>query len=361
MSYQDLFKKVGKRSSDYRHAPGAYDYDGLAHWWAYNYGYKTTGKGRMSADGNTILSYNTVIAVMMDPPKGKTEPLVLISKYNYSSTTATHIGSVLNAVRHMNVIYVDEVEPTVHRDHIRNLEGFRSGMEAMAEAYRKARVDHTRAAYAESFIKKKDNAEVYAKYFKLRRESVYKSIMRMPDPYDKDFEKILGAEIDKRIKKEKADRAREKRELFEKEKEEKKLADIKLERWKNGEDVYVNKRFMDKTYIRLKDGFIETTENASIPAREACVAFKRYSNGKLKKGAHIGVYTFGGVDSSGDAHIGCHSIPYDDIKSLMETVKPGDLEMGKGDKIESFDDIEADIRASSVVPERMLGNQDVSG
>ena len=67
---------------------GSYDYEGLCHYFIYNYGRKDTASNRMSCTYNYIYSYNQVIAQMLERQKKDDTPVLLISSISYSSTTA---------------------------------------------------------------------------------------------------------------------------------------------------------------------------------------------------------------------------------------------------------------------------------
>ncbi len=321
MSYINTFdKKVGKRSDDYRHDPGSYDYFGLAHWWAYNYGYKTTAGDRMKADGNRIKSYTTVIGRMFDPAEKGEQPFVLLSSGRYSNTTVTHMSAIRRAVSHMNYMFISNPDPFYKEDHIANLRALLSALEHLAEEYPKKRKESTRLDVIRSMISNKRNAEKYASYFKLRNSSEYKQIGKFPMPTDENFAELIEQSTKDKMAAEARAKAKKARALKKENKEKADKVQAKLKAWLNGDNVYVNSHYLEKVYLRIKDGIIETTENAHIGMMDAMKAYLRFKKGTLKEGMHIGPYTYGGIDNGKNAHVGCHIIPLKDIDLMVGAI-----------------------------------------
>jgi flagellin-specific chaperone FliS len=321
MSLPNSFdREVGKRKNLYRHDPGSYDYSGLAHWWAYNYGYKTTGQGRMTADGNRIKSYSTVIGRMFDPVKKGAQPFVLLASGRYSNTTATHMSAIHSAVSHMDYMFIADPDPFGRDDHISNLRVILSSLEHLASEYPKKRKDTTREAVLSGMVNNKKNAEKYASYFKVKNTSEYKQIKKFPMPTDENFEELFEQTIKDKMAA--AARLKAKKARARKKENEKNAAIAKgrLERWLKGEDVYVDSRYLEKVYLRIKNNLIETTESAHIGLIDAVKAYIRLKKGTLKEGMHIGPYVYGGIDEMKNIHVGCHVIPLEDVDIMIGTV-----------------------------------------
>ncbi len=335
--------KVSKRSSDFRHSPGSYDYSGLAHWWAYNHGHRSTAGGRMSCSGTRIYSYTTVVARMFDPPKGRSEPLVLVSNERHSNTTQKHIGAILNAVRHMNVLYVDDVDPYRKQDHLHNLRSILNSQITLGASYKSKRADTTRQAVVDGMISNKKKAEMYATYFKLRNTSEYKQIMKIPIPGDPNFDEELEEYNKKKMAAEARAKAKKAKQLAKEKKEQFERAQENLKKWLSGENVYVDYGMLDKVYLRVKGDMIETTERAKIPLKEAVIAFKRFKKGKLREGMHVGPYAYSGIDSDGNAHIGCHVVPLQSIEDLMKDIGGQSKNETVGEDVESFDSLISEL------------------
>ena len=321
-----LDKKVRKRKSENPRSPGSYDYLGLAHWWVYNNGHASTafdrrgGVYRMSAEGTRIKSYSTVIGRMFDPVKKGGQPLILLTSNNYSPTTQTHMGAILSAASHMDYLYIANPDPCYMDDHQSNLNVLLSNLDHLAEEYPKKRRDSTRKAVANAMAENVSVANRYASYFKLKKTSPYKQIVKFPMPDDVDFESKIEQSVKDRMMAEQRARSKKVRDLEKQKKKEYEKAQSQLALWLKGEEVYVNRGYLDKVYLRIVDNTIETTENASIGMGDAIRAYIRFSKGKLNKGMHIGAYTYGGIDEDKNAHIGCHTIPLADIDKMVATV-----------------------------------------
>jgi len=321
MSSRNTFdKKVGKRSSGNKYSPGSYDYSGLAHWWAYNYGYKHTGGGRMTSDGNKIKSYTTVIGRMLDPAKKGLQPFVLLSSERYSNTTATHMRAVLDAVSHMDYMFISNPDPRSREDHILNLQSLLSSLEYLAEDYHKKRKDSTRNAIVEKIMVNKLNAEKYASYFKLKRSSEYKQIKKYPLPTDANFTEFHEQSVKSKMRAKARADARRARRLKKDRAEKSLIEEANLKRWLNGENVRVNGDYLEKVYMRISGDMIETTSRVTVGLNEVTKAYLRFKKGTLKEGMKIGSYTYGGIDEDNNAHIGCHVIPLEDIDAIIGVV-----------------------------------------
>jgi hypothetical protein len=321
MTSKTFDKKVSKRHVEGFLSPGSYDYKGLAHWWAYNFGYKSTGGEvdgvpRMSIKGNWVYSFDTVIARMFDPPKGHSLPLVLIRQDDISNTTRKHKGAVFSAVHHMNVIYVQNPDPYLKGEHRANLSAMLSDIYINADLYSRAK--SRKNEYLQAISARIDDAKLYAEVFKLRSSKEYKSILA--------FEESATSDLDTLVKKSKkemeaAKRRREKEraaKLAKKEQEKAEQAQEELKLWLNFEREYFHGgRYLPEVRLRVGNGLIETTNGASIPFREAKIAMKRFEAGKLSEGMHVGPYRFGGVDEDGYARIGCHTIKMEEIRKAL--------------------------------------------
>ena len=313
--------KVSKRSSNFRHEPGKYDYNGIAHWWAYNYGSMSTAGDRMSTSGNRIYSYGTVIARMFDPPAGQSSPLVLITKQHYSTTTSKHVGAVRSAVSHMNYILVSDPDPYGKTSHIANLAAMLNHLEDLGESYQRKRLSHTKHAVFYKMRDIKSGALLYGEYFKLRNTKEYKRILKYILPGEQGFEEFVRVLPEERRKREAKDNAAKIRAARKAHKADYDKAQERLKLWLNGDDTRPpNPSYLDEVYLRVKGGVIETTEGAIISVSSATKAYLTHKRGHLTKGMHVGPYTFDGIDENNNAHIGCHTISMDKINAAVEVI-----------------------------------------
>ena len=312
--------KARDRKEKHESSVGRYDYSGLCHWWAYNYGSKSTASNKMHASGNSIYSYETIVATMYDTPKSNTRT-VLISDYSYSNTTRTHVSEIRKAVSHMNIIYASEASPRNRKDHISNLLVMVNRQYRLASLYQKKKKDSTRNQVLNSMKSNLLNAEKYATAFKIRNSKEYNQLKSIPLPDSDMFSEKLEISIKDRMSAENRAHKANVRKAAKLHKDRLAKALAGLERWKNGDNVYVDNRFIEQVYLRVKNGVIETSENASMNVKEAVSAYSRFKEGKLKIGQHVGEFSYNGVDSDENVHIGCHTIPLEEVERLMNTMK----------------------------------------
>jgi len=307
---------ISKRSNKYL-SVGAYDYDGLAHWWAYNYGHKSTASDRMSTSGNLVYSYQTVVAKMFPPKEAGSPPMVLIAGGSWSPTTSKHINCISSSVSHMNRMRVSECNPGGKSDHKDNLvDLFRSALDA-SKSYPRARVEHSKEGHLRRFHDAIRTASSYAEYFKLKNTKEYKAIMQLPDPSGAESKEELQQILDKIEKSKKAAKAKKLRDMRKQDIENAEKADRDLKEWLSGANNMPNQRYLDGVYIRIKGAVIETTAHASISLKSCISAFRKYEKGTLKIGDDISGFDFRGIDD-GIAKVGCHDVPMKRIELLLK-------------------------------------------
>ena len=308
-------KKIEDRKND-NLSVGSYDYEGLAHWWTYNHGYKQTAGGRMSATGNVVKSFSVEIARMYQPVKGA-PVMVLISSSGYSNTTAGHIRAVESAVNHLNVMTVPNVSPYSKSDHEENLAYLFEGAYEACDKYGRARSEEAKLGWLNTYYRKISTLKAYGEYFKKRGSATYKKTLALPDPsgehsreelklLKKKMEKAKTAAASKRLR---AIRAMDK-ELTIK-------ADTILKSWLDGGGQMPDNKYLDKIYLRIKGAVIETTDRASISLKAAIAAYGSYLKGELKKSSDVSGFTFEGV-KDGYATIGCHKVSMVEIERLLK-------------------------------------------
>ena len=304
---------INNRKSQHTMKVGSYDYQGLAHWWVYNHGYKSTAVGRMSVDGNTVYSYRTPIAKMLPPRKGSKEPVILIdSKSCWSNTTQTHIRAIKSACSHLEIIEVVDLD-----SHLKTLERYTIKQTELAQSYPRKRKERTKESVLREMRQNTLHVERLASYFKLKRSKEYKAFKRIPLPTTDNFEETLKTVISKSTKIAEAAKRAVKRK--QQKQNEKRIAQAKdnLAKWFNGENVSVNMSMLGLSpKLRIKGDMIETTSKGTLPLKVARVFFKKYQEGKLKEGQHISSYMFRGV-SNGIARIGCHRVELTEIERVL--------------------------------------------
>jgi len=307
---------INKRKND-NLSVGQYDYDGLAHYWVYNYDYKSTAGDRMSISGNIVYSYRTVVAKMFQPRTVTSTPFVLISTSQWGPTTSKQLNCIESSVSHMEYMRVDTPNPSNKADHERNLEiMFNTAMEAIGK-YQRARSDWSKNSWLRKFYEMLDNTTIYGEYFKLKNTKWYKRTLTLPDPSGEHSAEQLQEIKDKMEKSERAEKAKRLREVRKKDKKLADQADADLKEWLHGAQKMPNSRYLDKVYLRVNGAVVETTEHASISLKSCIEAYRSHKAGKLKGGDDISGFTFKGI-IDGIAHIGCHRVPMSEIERLLK-------------------------------------------
>ena len=304
---------INNRKSQHTMKVGSYDYQGLAHWWAYNHGDKSTAGDKMSVYGNTVYSYRTPIAKMLPPRKGSKEPVIILCDlYGWSNTTQKHIRVVAMACSHLEIIRVFDLDCNIG-----TLKGYIDEQRELAHSYPRKRKERTREEVLIKMQQNVLNVENLASYFKLKRSKEYKAFKRIPLPTTDNFEETLKTVISKSTKIAEAAKRAVKRK--QQKQNEKRIAQAKdnLAKWFNGENVSVNMSMLGLSpKLRIKGDMIETTSKGTLPLKVARVFFKKYQEGKLKEGQHISSYMFRGV-SNGIARIGCHRVELTEIERVL--------------------------------------------
>lgn len=285
---------------------GTYDYEGLSHWWIYNYGYKSTANNRMHCTRNTMYSYNTAIAVMVD------KNTILLSNRSYSNTTAKHIYAIKNAANHMTILKVNDVEANNKSSHIKNLEESYELILDIAGKSVRARSDYMKDHHLACYYNLITTAKQYAKLFKIRTSSIYKKIAKLKEPNKDELKIILLKDeqnkiknIAKKLKQRKIEQAKQ----FDK-------AQKDLLNWLKGGPIYPNSNYLDKTYIRINGDLIETTQYARASLKACKIAYKKFKTGALKIGESVSGFEFRGTDKN-NIGIGCHTIELNQIEQLL--------------------------------------------
>jgi hypothetical protein len=95
----------------------------------------------------------------------------------------------------------------------------------------------------------------------------------------------------------------------------------KIERWKNGENVYLP--YLKYAFLRIEkeNGLIKTSHNAAVSIREGKILWSMIKAGKSIHGHTIGGYTV--ISFNGELKIGCHVIERSEVErigALLDTI-----------------------------------------
>jgi hypothetical protein len=295
----------------------------VAHVWAR----QTQSEGRDARrsiyfEGPTIYSYgyHFPIATIVKGKDGA--PLVLFTTRDYSRTTSKHKYAARYAVNHLKKIYVFNPlgRPVENVKYI--IEGLKNDIQALKNSQR----SYTKViGLLSSIANGRDNLQAYVNYLGFFSKAFEKTIILTGElkQVRRDARKMLKyyaigdaitqAKIDElRARHEAREEAREAKERAEAEARQARALQ-RLEGWESGEFNINSIIELDKIYLRVKDGEIQTSKGVrvSIPrARE--LYYKWLECLECIEGESINGYVVGKV-SKWYINIGCHHIEKDQI------------------------------------------------
>jgi hypothetical protein len=294
----------------------------VAHLWAH----QAQDHARNKTDnfyflGDTIYSYGPHFPIASHITRGK-QKCILFTTKTRSVTTAGHISDVWRAIPpDVQVFHVNEVRPSGREDHLTEFNGYATRVASLGNKAKKARqnkpflLDQIKSLIAE--------ANAYARFFGLRRslkeDDNLDALIAEAKQKNKEYE-------DSRLRKEAENQKR-----FEAEQEE------NIERWKNGESVWLS-LWLTKTYLRMVEDpidkvlseadptpqMIQTSRGALFPLEHAKLAFRLIQKIRAQGGEyshnghsiHLGHYTIDSIDKEGNVCAGCHFIEWDEIARI---------------------------------------------
>jgi len=309
--------------------------------------------GNVSFDSDTIYSYGNHFPIATFHG----DSFVLITNRTHSVTTAGHISATKRALNHVPSCIVDNVNPTTTREH-------RANVVDMLQRARSLANDWTRSRKYKDMIQSDivglmNSVKRYLAHFKLKPLKTTAKALEAFAPIgfaypqnviDGENQKpseqkqaavvaFIGylldwseAESIKQAAKRKRDAAKLERErAAEAEAAEARRVESEaraLERvaeWRTGATVAA--RLMDAAPVALRlsvGGFeVETSHGAAVSVSDFKRAWKALNSGKLQPGTTIGDFTFNRIDGIGDKRIivvGCHRIPINEIRALIDFV-----------------------------------------
>lgn len=116
-----------------------------------------------------------------------------------------------------------------------------------------------------------------------------------------------------------ANKLREKNALAKKRRENKKAYKKELEsieHWKSGAGSHMYLTFVTGVYLRVKDGYVETSQSARVPEREARILYNAHKAGKKVIGSKISDFTV--LSVNGTVKIGCHEIDMKEVERIAK-------------------------------------------
>jgi hypothetical protein len=227
--------------------------------------------------------------------------LVFINSEYYSQTTAKHQSYTRVSIPYW-MDYIHLPHPLNNLEHHRANSLFLLGqINLFIHKFTKARVTD----YSPDVLRAVTNLQSYFNFMLEHGIDIRKYLLsEYHFLLDVDsVEDVLGSDYVK-IVNEREDR---KRQAIIKRKQE------QLNRFLGREDVKYRE---GKAFLRYneKEDTIETSERATVSAREARILYERIKAGKDIKGFKVGYYTV--ISINGDLKIGCHAIPRSEVDRL---------------------------------------------
>jgi hypothetical protein len=310
-------KKVFKRSYD------------VAHCWAQ----RTQSEGRSHNcffENDTIYSYGYHFPMARFADKNT----VLVTTRTYSPTTAKHIHEVKSAIRaEYKQYHVCNVKAQHHKeDHVKNIELVLAECDALYTLAAKA-VKKT-SDYLSQAEKLIENVKEYSKHFKVGYR--FKAVPNL---------EVIKDRLKKQAAATKIRKAKENQEKIET--QNRFLADI-LPLWKankpymiDDREVRLDKffRLFDRQFLRIekrnKDSVIVGTSlEVKLPVKaggkmldyveklvadcKECIATK---TPKTMFDYQLGAYRINSIDNLGTVTVGCHTLPWSEIESILTGIK----------------------------------------
>lgn len=311
---------ISNRQQQHPVRVGSYDYEGLCHWFFYNYGNKSTSGGKLNAYGNELVSYSTTVGQLHQNKQG--EIIFLYERGNHGRTTDKQVDIACAASPHRAIQVVD----CRASDHVENLQAMIDKAKKAAVKYSRARKHAMQNTWQCNFERLLSDADWYASHFKLGRTKEAKEAKRLmtnglesvtitETKNDKDYKKWFRSLVDEAI--EQFEKCSELSPwIFKKDfktGKEKRFDTMQvLRNWKvrhNGHDVI--QVFSDK---------VQTSQHISVKTLDARVMLKFWERGILERGDKIGVWTVDRVTPT-RLFIGCHELDLKQCQRAMARVR----------------------------------------
>lgn len=278
----------------------------LAHQWSNKT--KTSGKGsNMFFRGDTVYSYGDHFPIAKHYINKNRGNLILFTARDYSTTTAKHKGQVLCAIP-SNLLYVTVPQVSIMYPENKANEAHQFNMDYLIELTSKniekaGRAVSTGDIYLNQIDRLCRDYDVYTAYFKPRmnaKQRKFKKAIENNTLISQELKDKIALSLSKKAARDEA--ARIKRIA-------KQAEDLRA--WQAGADI---RAYFEKTCLRVKDGFVETSRGARVSLTAGRLAFKALKEGQLTAGYDIEGFKVISVDVV--LKIGCHVIPMEEIKRI---------------------------------------------
>ena len=275
----------------------------LCHIWA-NEKQESARGSNMFFENGIIYSYGRhfPIAKIYHNKRGK---FILLTKHDYSSTTAKHISYVTRAISDpLSIVDCVDIGDTTFQNRQYHHQNLNDLLSRANEFILKAKHARQRSSYLLDCARNDiDHYQRYIEFFNPSLLAVHKKAI---DQIKKGTF-IPSSIIEKcslnDIKARELEAKREARQI-EEEKED-------LKAWLDGED---KRRYFTVTALRIKDGYIETSKGARVTLQAGKLLYAMIQAGKDIKGYNIEGYTV--ISINGTLKIGCHEIPIAEVHRI---------------------------------------------
>lgn len=294
----------------------------VAHVWAQQIQESgRSGNGNFSFEGNTLRSYSTPIARIVETRDGSKAALVTTRTYSVT-TSGKHMSRIWGAVSHMRVHHVYDVLASGERDHAANLkrllESYQDGATSLLRKqtlseWQREQLQRSEVAiveYAEDFGLGSPEIDADSDWTKAQAAYQARNTPEMIAKRKKEAESRL-------IRKEKKEA--EDRERLAKEEAE------RLPRWRAGESVRAP---YGDCYLRVVGDELQTSLGASVPLPHAIRAFRIIKTCKDRGQAWetnghkipVGHFQVDKIEPSGNIKAGCHYINWNEIELIAREI-----------------------------------------
>lgn len=297
--------------------------DEVPHIWAQQ---KQNGgrnaRGNMYFDGKTIYSYGShfPMATFINPET------VLMTTNTYSNTTAGHLCSVRDAIRHLKVFRVPNIGSRLETvSHNENLKWFLDEMPIIQKQVLKARLHAD--SYRAELERRISDAVEYTEFFKKSIDKVLKAELRTWKKKldskslfsEKELLKIKAV-ISDELKLVRAVNAVQRAEKERRVAEAARTAEENLNLWLAGEEMHPSRLYNLPVALRIHNKAIETTRGANVPLIEARKLWHKLQKKESVEGMGLGHYTVTRLDGS-TLIVGCHQIPMREVYRMAKALK----------------------------------------
>jgi hypothetical protein len=243
--------------------------------------------------------------------KHKGQTVALINNYKYSPTTNGHISSAHHAASHLIAISTSRDEWSVKG----GLSLRKAALLAEMESHFKRMKFWGPQRWADKYSLRQDITE-FNKLCDAVKEKSFK--IKVSTAYIQKYNEHIKARL-KRQKELESPEAEAKRQLARQKRELNavKKAAGEIQAWRDGGLLTNSVRNLYPQIIRVKDGEVQTSKNASVPLNEALALLNKVQRNKAKQGDKVGSFVYNSNDGE-TVRISCHTIALSEAIAVLQ-------------------------------------------